>query len=235
MDNTLTLTHPDNIAATPLIVTPLPVPDVLPKRLMPWSSHELRVPNQPSWLSLYRTARPALNSTLWNRVSVSLFHFESNCLHYGLSAPKKESDEARFARWCLGADRAIKRRPVAVNWLPSIVARIGIHDDDPRQVAEILRINSAVLILDPTVSNRYFYQRHLLPDAIKSGAVGLFCGADGWGTYLDTRKLHAGPGRALPDGTQLLGPHLPNDGDFALGRNRPFWRPGAQYLTDDLS
>lgn len=233
MADTLILDRSPQAAVAAVRTVAMPAPTITAMRALPFLN-ELRLPGQLPWIRYYRTAGPALHAALWNRASVSLFHFESNCLAFGLPASKGESDEAKFARWCLGAERATKWPVHEQAALGGIAPVLGIHDDGTRDVLEILRINSATPTVDPAVSNMYFYNRVPLQADIKSGNVDLLCQPDGWGMYAQSRILHSGPALALADGTVVTGPHLPEPGRMPMGQNRVFRKPGAEMLADDV-
>lgn len=234
MADTATLQRPAPTAQSAVIVRAIPVPLIKPARLLPFQSSEVRIAGQPKWLRLYRTARPALNAALWNRASICLVHFESNCLQYNLPPQKGESDEAKFARWCLGFDRAIDRPVLESSQLGGISPVFRAHDDGTRDVLEVLRINSATPTTNPALSDGYFFDRPRLLVDIVTGRTDLLCQADGWGMFAQSKIIHGGPALAMPDGTPLEGDHLPAPGRVALGRNRVHRKPGAEMLADDV-
>lgn len=216
-------------------VEALPVPQKVSLKAWPWTSQELRTDNQPQWLRVYRTARPAFNAARYGRARIGLVNFETNCLHYGLPAPQYESDEARFARWMAGLNRAIPETPTECGALGGVSLRMGTHEDGITDVLEMSRMNSSAVTIDPAVSDSYFFTREKLDSDIDAGMVRLFCNPYGYGNFMDSKLFHCGPAYATKRGTPLVGPHLPAQGQQAFGRVRAFRRPGAGLFADDFS
>lgn len=219
----------------PLIVTPLPVPEIVPARIMPWVSHELRTPNQASWLRVYRTAGPAFRVAQQRPgVLISLFNFETNCLHYGLPPVPDEDDEARYQRWLAGLDRAVPGVPKDGGDVGGASAQLGVHTDGALDVVEMARINSSTVFPDPVQSMPHYLDLAPLVAKIEAGTVPLSCIPLGYGGFFKSHLPHAGAAYATAGGRPLLGPHLPKPGQLAKGRNRTWPRPGAGFFVDDL-
>lgn len=236
LDTVTSLSAADNAAQlAPLIVTPLPVPAVIPARIMPWMSHELRTPNQPPWLRVYRTAGPAFRVAMHrSSVLVSLFNFETNCAHYGLPPIQGESDEARYHRWLTGMDRAVTEAPIDGGNVAGASAQLGIHHDGPHDVVGMARINSATVIPDPLQAVVHYFDLAPLVAKIESGTVPLRCFPLVYGGFFKSHLPHAGAALATPGGRPLLGPHLPQPGQLALGRNLTWRRTNAGLFVDDF-
>lgn len=223
------------ITLAPIAVTPFPVPDDVPLRVMPWAPHELRTPNQPPWLRVYRTARAAHRAAMTGKARVCLFNFETNCARFGLLPQPGEDDQARYQRWLAGVDRAVPATPVDSGHFSTIAETMGTHEDGLLDVVEMARINSSTVFPDPAISDAYYFRPNDLIEMIEAGAASLHCIPLGYGGYFDSRLFHAGPARATAGGHPLVGPHLPKPGQLALGRNRTMRRKGAGLFADDMN
>lgn len=221
-------------APAALRVEPFPVPQNVPLKTWPWTQQELRTPNQPHWLRVYRTALPAYKAVHKARARISLVNLETNCLHHGMPPLAGESDSERLARWIAGLDRAVTGLPKEIGQLGGVSPRMGTHFDGMGDVLELVRINSAYLQIDPALSDGYHTNRGRLDGDIKSGTARLMCQPPAYGVYADSSLFHSGPAAATVDGTPLEGPHLPEAGKVPMGRVRVFARWAVPLFADDL-
>lgn len=224
----LTLEHEAPVAAGSIVIKALPAPTRLAVNI--FCGGQIKVPNQPTWLRYYAAARPARKAVLDGKARVALFPLEQQATNVGLSKPSQETDADCFKRWLTAVDTAVPETPTENTFTGGAKSTWGLHDDG-RYVLELLRINSATPIVEPAVSDRFYFRREALAHNLENGAYSLLCQPNAWGMYCDGRIIHTPPAYTTNAGQTMLGPHVPALGKEAFGRVRT-WPMAPSLLCE---